>query len=92
MKDFVYPAVVNYSESEQVFTMFFPDLSIVTDGDNVEEVYSRGKSYLNRYIELVVKNDLEINEPSTYADITKKYPNDLIILVECKLNDKNVAV
>ncbi len=92
MKNYIYPAVIKYSEEENIFTMFFPDLDLVTDGDNVEDVYSRGKKYLNRYLEIVLQEKYNLEEPSLFNSIAKEYPKDLVVLIECIINDKNKAV
>lgn len=92
MNNFVYPAVVLYDEESKVFTMYFPDLTIVAEGESVEDVFYNGKQYLNKYMEIVLREGLDIDPPSTYERIKKEYPRDLIVFVECVLNDKNKAL
>jgi len=92
MKNFIYPAVVLYDDESKIFTMYFPDLTIVAEGESVEDVFFNGKKYLNKYMELIVRESLELDPPSSYEAIKKDYPQDLIVFVECILNDKNKAV
>lgn len=92
MKNFVYPAVVIYDEESKIFTIYFPDLSIVAEGDSVEDVFRNGKQYLNRYMEVVFKEGIGFDPPSSYEQIKREYPKDLIVFVECVLNDKNKAI
>ena len=92
MKNFIYPAVVLYDDESKIFTMYFPDLTLVAEGDSVEDVFFNGKKYLNTYMELIVREGLELDPPSAYETIKQEYPKDLIVFVECVLNDKNKAV
>lgn len=89
MQKFVYPAVVfqdNYSNS---YVVSIEDLYIAGEGDTVEEAHASAKESLKRYIEGTIRYSLDFVEPTKFEDVRAKYPDKLVMLIECNVDDKN---
>lgn len=91
MKKIVYPAVLFHDDENNIYVMSIDDLYIVGEGDSVEEVHEDVQDALNRYIEGSLRYDLDLVEPTKFEDIRKKYPNKLVMLVECNIDDNNIV-
>jgi predicted RNase H-like HicB family nuclease len=92
MKKFVYPAVLFYDETEQQYTIAMFDLQLYAEGKTVEEAVATAQAYLDKYLEMAFSYDVEIPEPSEFESMIDKYPKNMVVLVESKLNDKNRAI
>ena len=89
MRKIVYPAVLFHDDENNIYVMSIDDLYIVGEGDTVEEVHENVQDALYRYVEGTLRYDLDLVEPTRFDDIRKKYPNKLVMLVECSVDDNN---
>lgn len=92
MQKFVYPAVVFHDEDTNTYAMVIDDLYIAGEGDSVEEAHKSVQDSLYRYIEGTIKYDLDFVEPTKFEDVRKKYPNNLVMLIECSVDSKGKAI
>lgn len=92
MRKFVYPAVLYFDEESQTYTIAIHDLALITEGATVENATSNVQSFLNNYLECALKYDIEIPAATDFGATITKYPKNLVILVESKIDDKNKAV
>ncbi len=85
---YIYPAVFFHKEEE--FQAIIPDLNISTAGISLEEVYLLIKDYLKVYCMYAEKFDLEIENPSEFEFIYKKYKqnDNHIMLIDAIFTDE----
>ena len=90
MKNLVYPAVL-FKDDESgtntgAYTIMIEDLGIVTDGETVEDAYIRAKSQLNALVDCAIKFDCDIEAPTDFITIYKKYNKgkvkNIVLLVD----------
>lgn len=84
-KNIVYPAVLYRDPETGGFTIAIHDLGIVTEGETVEKAYLNCKDYLTTMCECAIRFDCEIEPPSNYIDICKKFKDNLVILVDTQI-------
>jgi len=82
MEQFIFPAVFFQEEGETDYTVVFPDLNIFTDGKTLVEAFLFAKDYLKTYCSYAKKFDMEIETPSKFSDIERKFPNAKCMLVD----------
>lgn len=82
MKQFVYPVVLYLDEQTNGYTVAFHDLDIYTEGDTVEEAFSKAKEFLEAYFECIVEFDETPEEASAYLQTAKKYEGNIVLLVD----------
>lgn len=92
MKSYVYPAVLFPDNEIGGFTIAIYDLSLFNEGDSVEEAHIVMQDMLTSYIETSLKYNLELPAPSDFDAVMKKYPQNLCILVEAKLDKNNKSL
>ena len=92
MQKFVYPAVVYHDEDTNTYVMTIVDLYIAGEGDSVEEAHENVQNSLCRYIEGTIKYNLDFVEPTKFEDVRKKYPKNLVMLVECNVDENKKVV
>lgn len=92
MRKFVYPAVLYFDEEAQSYTIAIHDLALYTEGSSVEVATNNAQGFLNNYLECALKYDIEIPEASNFSEVISKYPKNLVVLVESKIDDKNKAI
>ena len=84
MKMLCYPAVFHADNEMGGYWVEFPDLpGCLTEGDNEIEAMEMAKDALSLYCD--TSNDIferEISTPSTCSDIMKRFPGELVMLVE----------
>lgn len=89
MKSFTYPAVI-FSDPDVGSTVIaIYDLSLFTEGANVEEAHANMEDLLGAHMSYAMKHNLVFNEPTPFIQVVKDYPRQLVVLVEAKLDDKN---
>lgn len=87
MKRYVYPAIV-YSDEDDSFTVFFPDLGIIAEGSTAEEAYVKAKDMMKDFFELSNKYSSYIPDATPFDDIQSKNPNKKVMLIDVELKDK----
>lgn len=92
MKSYVYPAVLFPDEEMGGFSIAIYDLSLFNEGDSVEEAHAIMQAMLTSYIETSIKYGFELPPPTDFDVVLKKYPKNLCILVEAKLDKKNKSL
>ena len=92
MKKFVYPAVLFYYEEEKQYTIALFDIEVFAEGQTVEEAVNTAQVYLDKYLECAFSYGVDIPEPTPFGDMIDRYPKNLVVLVESKLDDNNRAV
>lgn len=92
MKKFIYPAVIFYDDEMQVYALSIDDLSIIVEGESVEEVHAKAGQYLSAYIECAIKNNYEIPEPTEFDVVSKANPKEICVLVEASFDDSYRAI
>lgn len=88
MRKFVYPAVVFHDKFTNSYVMTIDELYIAGEGDTVEDAHADVKNSLNRYIDGTIRYNLDFIEPAKFEEVRAKYPDKLVMLVECNIDDK----
>lgn len=88
MIHYIYPAV--FFKSEDEYKVLIPDLNLTTEGNNIEEAYLYAKDYLRAYCTYALKFDMDVEFPSKFEDIAKKYKNANTMLLSVSLCEKDV--
>lgn len=84
MKQFVYPAVLYFDKEDNSYTVAFHDISVFTQGETVEKAFLNAKDILRTYCETSMKLYNEVEMPSSFLDVKKKHPNDIVMMVEAE--------
>ena len=92
MKKFVYPAVLFYDNNEKQYTIAMYDIDVYAEAKTVEEAVAAAQDFLNEYLETAFSYNIEIPEPTDFEIMIDMFPQNMVLLVESKLNDKNKAV
>lgn len=92
MKSYVYPAVLFPDNEIGGFSIAIYDLSLFNEGDSVEEAHAIMQNMLTSYIETCLKYNIELPVPTDFNAFMKKYPKNLCILVEAKLDKRNKSL
>lgn len=92
MKKFVYPAVLFYDKLENKYVIAMFDIEVYAEGKTVEEAVSNAQLFLNKYLEIAFAHEIEISEPTDFEEMIDRYPKNMVVLVESKLDDKNRAI
>lgn len=80
VSQFVYPAI--FVKNEDIVAVNFPDLGITTDGESYEEAFLFAKDFLHAYILYALRCDVELPEPSFFADIDDKNIFNKVMLLD----------
>ena len=84
---FSFPAIFS-KEKEGGFSVDFPDIiACVTCGDNMEDAIYMAKDVLKLMIE-TNGNNAQKSKPSDINELRKKFPNDIIKMIEIEIDDK----
>lgn len=81
MKRFLYPCVIYADKDNQNYAVAFHDLGIFTEADSIEKAYIRAKVFLETYCEMALKLDEDFPIPTSYDQLKKKHPKDIVQLV-----------
>lgn len=92
MKKFVFPAVLFYDDSIKQYTTAMFDIEVFAEGATVEEAVGNAQSFLDKYLECAFSYEVEVPQPTPFEQMLEIYPENLVVLVESKLNDKNKAI
>lgn len=92
MQKFVYPAVVYQDNFNNSYVVAIEDLYIAGEGDSVEEAHAQAKESLKRYIDGTIRYSLDFVEPTRFEEMRRKYPDKLVMLIECNVDDKNRVI
>lgn len=90
MKSFTYPAVFVKDEENDAYNVLFPDLQLTTDGRFVEEAYLYAKACLKAYFVYVEKYDLDFNMPSDFEKVKASSKNDIVMLIDADVCQKDI--
>lgn len=90
MKSFTYPAVFVKDEENDAYNVLFPDLQLTTDGRFVEEAYLYAKACLKAYFVYVEKYDLDYNMPSDFENVKASSKNDIVMLIDADVSQKDI--
>ena len=84
MKTLCYPAVFHVEEDVEGYWIEFPDLpGCFSQGKNEYEAYDMAKDALSLYCDTTYDiYEREISDPSTCSEIMKRFPGELVMLVE----------
>ncbi|HBP44115.1 MAG TPA: hypothetical protein DD621_05595 [Clostridiales bacterium] len=92
MKKFVYPAVLFYYAEEKQYTIAMFDIEVFAEGKTVEEAVNVAQVYLDKYLECAFSYGIDIPEATPFETMIDRYPKNLVVLVESKLDDNNRAI
>ena len=92
MKNFTYPAVIFSDNETGAAVIAIYDLNLFTEGDSVEEAHAQAKESLKRYIDGTIRYSLDFVEPTRFEEMRRKYPDKLVMLIECNVDDKNRVI
>ena len=84
MGNIYYPAVFHVSEDNSGYWIEFPDLpGCFTEGKTDKEAVEMAKDALSLYLDTSDEDfEFSINQPSSLSDIQKRYPGEIIMLIE----------
>ena len=86
MKQYVFPAVVYQDDETGLYVLAFKDMTLVVEGESVEEVFKGAKELLKEYVKTALDFDGEVYvEPSKFIEVYKKYRTEICILVDCEI-------
>ena len=86
MKKFIYPTVLFFDKTDNVYTILFPDLDIVACGETVEDAYLAAEDYLQSYLEFASKMDADLPEATKFEDATKLNPQRFVLLADAEIS------
>ena len=85
MKKFLYPCVIYRDEENDGYAVAFHDLGIYTEAETIERAYISAKCYLEAYCETAEELHADYPVPTSYLELQKKHPKDIIQLVYCEV-------
>ena len=79
-----YPATFHIEEDNTGYCVEFPDIQgCLTNGETLEEAFEMAKEVLGLFLyQKGDKYDIAPPTPSNIYDIQKRFPNDLVLLIE----------
>ena len=89
MKSFTYPAVIFTDPESGHSIIAIYDLSLITEGESVEEAHKNMKDLLGAHMSYAMKNELLFNDPTPFIQVVKDFPKQQCVLVEANLDSKN---
>lgn len=89
MKQYVFPAVLHYFAEEDVYTAAFPDMNVYCEGDSVEDTFKKAKNFLQAYCLCSLRLGNPVEVPTTYLETVKKYPENIVLLVDCEVKEED---
>ncbi len=92
MKRYIYPSVVYSDPDNDSFTVFFPDLGIVADGNTTEESFEKAKAMLKEYFTFANKYSSYVPDATPFEEIQKKNPNKQVLLIDTEIEDSKVTL
>ena len=79
---YLYPAIF-IKDEENKYQVFFPDLDIYTDGNNLTEAYLYAQALLKAYFAYAEKYEVDYNKPTKLEKLLSKCKqNELVMYVE----------
>ena len=85
MPKFTYPIVFIFNEIDGRYNGFVPDLSIFSEGEKVEDVYSFAEELVEKYFELALEHDIDFPEPSSLEDVANKWQGFKVSLLTANI-------
>ena len=86
MKQYIFPAVVYIDDETGLYVLAFKDMTLIVEGDSVEEVFTSAKELLREYIQTALEFDGEVLvKPTEFIDVYQKYKSEICLLVDCKI-------
>lgn len=86
MEDLVYPAVLFKDDEKGTntgwYTIHVVDLGIVTEGETIEAAFIKAKEYLCAMVDCAIKFDCELEKPTKFEEVAKKYKKNIVLLVD----------
>lgn len=83
---YIYPAVFYYDKNTNAYCAAIEDLALYVDGATVEEAHKNASDVLHAFAGVVLRNGDQMPPPTEFEEVTKQYPKNLVILVECLVN------
>ena len=83
MKQYIFPAVVYVDEDTGMYVLSMKDMTLIVEGDSVEEVFAATKDALKLYCQSALDIDGEVVTPTSFEDVYKKHSKDICLLVDC---------
>lgn len=90
MRKFVYPAVFYYDNVTKLYCAAVKDLAIFIDGTTVEDAHKSASELLKTYMSTSLKYGVDIPEPTSFDLFVSRYPKNLVLLVECEVEEPKV--
>ena len=87
MKKYVYPVILFAEADNTSYTVLFPDLDIVANGETVEDAYLEAEAYLEAYLEFASKMNSQVAHPSTYLETERMNPKRIVLLADAQVSD-----
>ena len=84
MKQYIFPAVVYVDDETGLYVLSMKDITLVVEGDTVEEVFAAAKDTLKLYCQTALDIDGEVVTPTSFAEVYRKHKNNICLLIECK--------
>ncbi len=84
MKQYIFPAVVYVDDETDMFVLSMQDMTLVVEGNSVEEVFAEAKSTLELYCKTALDLDGEVVTATSYVDVFKRNRGNICLLVDCK--------
>lgn len=91
MKHIVYPAVLYYYKDEDIYTVAFHDINLFTEGTTIEDAFIKSKPFLEAYCNCAMSVNGSLETPRTYLDTVKKYPKNIVLLIDTEIDEKKVS-
>jgi len=85
MPKFTYPILFILNEETGQHNGYIPDLALFAEGENPEDVYAEMESILKNFMQISVKYNIEIPEPSKFDDIVNKWPGHKVSLISAEI-------
>lgn len=86
MKQYIFPAVVYHDDETGLYLLAFKDMTLVVEGETVEEVFKGAKDLLKEYVKTAIDFDGEVLEtPTKFAEIYKKHKTEICLLIDCEI-------
>lgn len=85
MKQYIFPAVVYVDDETGLFVLSMKDITMVVEGNTVEEVFSEAKDTLKLYCKTALDIDGEVITPTRFVDVYKRNRSEICLLVDCEI-------
>ena len=84
MKQYIFPAVVYVDDETGLFVLSMQDMTLIVEGETVEEVFSEAKNTLKLYCKTALDIDGEVVMPTNFVEVYKRNRQNICLLVDCE--------